>query len=163
MLCSMSFGTRLRALREQKGLTQDGLGKGLGTAGADAGKAVVYGWEKDQHHPRVDQLMLICKRLGCSADYLLFGTESNLTSEALSVAKWFDRLTDPRDRAVAETGAMGVILRVLQQHDLPPTDSPDSDFGSGTPRGPAKTPAPPDPPTPAKKQTRQAERLGRKR
>lgn len=153
MLSAMSFGTRLRTLREQKGLTQEGLGKGLGTAGADAGKAVVYGWEKDQHHPRVDQLMLICKRLGCSADYLLFGTESNLTQEALLIARWFDRLTDPRDRAVAETGAMGVILRVLQRHDLPPIEPPEHDSEPGTPRAPAKPPAPTPRPKPAKKQT----------
>lgn len=71
----MTFGLRLRLVREQKGLTQDGLGKGLGTDGKDVGKSVVYGWEKDQHMPRVDQLLLICQRLDCSADYLLFGKE----------------------------------------------------------------------------------------
>lgn len=69
----MTFGSRLTEARKLKGLTQDGLGKGLGTDGKDASKAVVYGWEKDQHFPRVDQLVLICERLGVTADYLLFG------------------------------------------------------------------------------------------
>ncbi len=69
----MSFGTRLAAVRKERGLTQQELGRGLGTDGADASKSVVYGWEKDQHYPRVDQLILICRKLHCSADYLLFG------------------------------------------------------------------------------------------
>jgi transcriptional regulator with XRE-family HTH domain len=72
----MSFGARLTAARKRKGLTQEQLGKGLGTDGKDAGKAVVYGWEKDQHMPRVDQLTLMCERLDESADHLLFGTPS---------------------------------------------------------------------------------------
>lgn len=73
----MSFGARLAQKRLEKGLTQAGLGVGLGT-GKDAGKGVVYGWEKDQHYPRVDQLILICNRLNCSADYLLYGIASSL-------------------------------------------------------------------------------------
>lgn len=72
----MSFGTRLSLARKNKGLTQADVGVGLATDGGDASKSVVYGWEKDQHYPRVDQLTLICKRLGCGADYLLFGVQS---------------------------------------------------------------------------------------
>jgi transcriptional regulator with XRE-family HTH domain len=67
----LTFGDRLRQCRRECGMTQAELGKGLGTDGADCGKQVVYGWEKNQHHPRVDQLILICKRLCVSADYLL--------------------------------------------------------------------------------------------
>lgn len=72
----MTFGSRLTAARKKAGLTQGELGRGLGTDGADAGKQVVYGWEKDQHYPRVDQLIKICQKLNCSADFLLFGVES---------------------------------------------------------------------------------------
>lgn len=71
--CHVRFGARLAAMRKLRGMTQTDLGKGLGTDGADVGKQVVYGWEKDQHYPRVDQLMQICEKLSCSADYLLFG------------------------------------------------------------------------------------------
>lgn len=70
----MTFGTRLRQLREKAGLTQDDLGKGLATGGENAGKQVVLGWEKNRHFPKVDQLAAICKRHKWSADYLLFGT-----------------------------------------------------------------------------------------
>lgn len=159
---SMSFGERLAAARKDAGLTQQELGRGLGTDGADASKSVVYGWEKDQHHPRVDQLILICERLGVSADYLLFGTHPDFTPEALSVAKWFDKLTDQRDRAVAETGAMGVILRVLQQQHLPPTDRQEHDVQPQTQPEPSSTPSPPDPPKPAKSHTKSPARSGHK-
>ena len=88
----MSFGSQLKAAREAKGLTQQELGKGLGTNGKDASKSVVYGWEKDQHYPRTDQLERICSRLGCSADYLLFGVETpvKLSPETARLAQEID-------------------------------------------------------------------------
>jgi transcriptional regulator with XRE-family HTH domain len=90
----MSFGTRLAETRKKKGLTQDQLGKGLATKGEDASKSVVYGWEKDQHFPRVDQLVLICEKLGCSSDWLLFGKQSTsaLTPEVAEVAMAIDAI-----------------------------------------------------------------------
>jgi transcriptional regulator with XRE-family HTH domain len=98
----MSFGTRLTEARKKKLLTQEGLGKGLGTDGKDASKAVVYGWEKDQHFPRVDQLAMICQRLEVSADYLLFGTiaESALLPEVATVAAEVNSFP-PKHRRVA--------------------------------------------------------------
>lgn len=104
----MSFGARLTAKRKEKNLTQEGLGKGLGTDGKDASKAVVYGWEKDQHFPRTDQLELICKRLNCSADYLLFGKEdaAGLTPEVAAVAEKIDAFPVPE---------RGRVLRLVRQ------------------------------------------------
>jgi transcriptional regulator with XRE-family HTH domain len=98
----MNFGDRLRAARVKKGLTQEGLGKGLGTDGKDASKSVVYGWEKGPHHPRVDQLMLICDRLGCSADYLLFGLvrATELSPDAAQIAKEIDAFENEERRYV---------------------------------------------------------------
>lgn len=89
---NMTFGSQLKKAREAKKLTQEQLGKGLGTDGKDLSKSVVYGWEKDQHFPRVDQLALICSRLGCSADFLLFGAESvtQLSPESAQLAQEID-------------------------------------------------------------------------
>jgi hypothetical protein len=70
-----------------------------------------------------------------------------LTPEALRIAQWFDKLTDPIERAVAETGAMGVILRVLQH--LPPTDTPWPGAQAETPREQVPPPAPAAPPKPS--------------
>lgn len=96
----MKFGDRLRTRREEKKLTQDQLGKGLSTGGDDASKSVVLGWEKNRHFPRADQLAMICERLDCSADYLLFGrtTESVLRPEVLEVAQAINDLSPPRRR-----------------------------------------------------------------
>jgi transcriptional regulator with XRE-family HTH domain len=101
----MGFGARLAAARKAKQLTQEQLGKGLGTDGKDASKAVVYGWEKDQHYPRVDQLELICNKLNCSADFLLFGVEnvSGLRPEVAAVAKKINDLTDKQRAWVLST------------------------------------------------------------
>lgn len=101
----MSFGARLADARKRKGLTQEGLGKGLGTDGADASKSVVYGWEKDQHYPRVDQLVLICQKLGCSADHLLFGKveESHLPAELADLAQSMTPLQPRLQRWVIST------------------------------------------------------------
>jgi hypothetical protein len=88
--------------------------------------------------------------------------EGDLTPEALQIAKWFDRLTDPRDRAVAETAAMGAILDRLQKHDLPPTDRPAPAAEAEEPPAPSRPPAPTPPPKPAKTHRPPAERSGRK-
>lgn len=96
----MTFGTRLREKRKAKGLTQAQLGEGLGTDGSNVGKAVVYGWEKDQHSPRADQLAQMVERLDCSADYLLRGwvAEADLSQDVASLARTIDGL-EPKARA----------------------------------------------------------------
>lgn len=126
----MGFGERLTAKRKAKGLTQDQLGRGLGTDGKDASKAVVYGWEKDQHAPRVDQLVLICERLDCSADFLLFGREQNsLSPEVLAFAtevETFDAKTRARVLRLCRD-----LLVVVREHSsasgVGPVAEPDGD------------------------------------
>lgn len=81
-----SFGRRLAAARARAKLTQAQLGEGLGTKGEPTTKQTVYGWEKDQHYPRVDQLMLICEKLGISADFLLFGDEAAASNVRVAAA-----------------------------------------------------------------------------
>lgn len=93
-----SFGARLARIRKQRGLTQAELGRGLATNGEDAGKQVVYGWEKDQHYPRVDQLMLICAKLGISADFLLFGDEAAASNVRVAAAEAVLQQLGPDER-----------------------------------------------------------------
>ncbi len=111
----MSFGKRLADARKDAGLTQQELGKGLSTDGADASKSVVYGWEKDQHYPRVDQLVLICRRLNCSADYLLFGeaAPTHLTPKVRAAQKVVGALSDEERLA---------LLAAIQQPALPDSE-----------------------------------------
>jgi transcriptional regulator with XRE-family HTH domain len=130
----MSFGERLRKAREAKKLTQDELGKGLGAPDPDdplarrkdAGKQVVLGWEKGRHYPKVDQLTLICQRLGVSADYLVFGVETSaLSPDALALARFFDASPSAR-RLLLETAR---FVRDASANDV---DQPDRKKGNAT-------------------------------
>jgi transcriptional regulator with XRE-family HTH domain len=69
---------------------------------------------------------------------------NGLTPEALKIAQWFDRITDERERVIAEVEAMAVILRVLQH--LPPTGAPWPDSRGETPPEPSPPLAPASPP-----------------
>lgn len=125
----MTFGSRLAAARKAKGLSQTELGKGLNTGGEDANKAVVSGWENNHHHPRVDQLMTLCKRLGVSADYLLFG-EVSATYRAAEEAA--ERLND-QERAA--------LLSKLQGDPSDPDDDYQAVVRKSTPKPDRKTPS----------------------
>lgn len=113
----MGFGHRLAAIRKDRKMTQADLGVGLGTDGADVGKQVVYGWEKEQHYPRVDQLILICQKLNISADYLLFGDITPRHSQRVSEAEQaISRLTDQeRQDLIAVLSKPGVPDHVVEQ------------------------------------------------
>lgn len=110
----MTFGSRLRQIREQRGLTQGALGKGLGTNGKDASKASVSDWEKDAHFPKVDQLILICDRLNISADYLLNGKQAadGLSPEVVVIAREIEQLPGQRrDQMIRACRAMVDIAK----------------------------------------------------
>lgn len=98
-------------------MTQTDLGVGLGTDGADVGKQVVYGWEKEQHYPRVDQLILICQKLNISADYLLFGDIKPPHSQRVADAEQaISRLSDQeRQELIAVLSKPGVPDHVVEQ------------------------------------------------
>lgn len=61
-----SFGTRFRALRLHKGLTQDELADVLGIT-----KSAVSAWENDRETPSFQKLVAIRGQLGASLDYLV--------------------------------------------------------------------------------------------
>lgn len=123
----MSFGARLAARRKELGLTQEDLGTGLGTNGADAGKQVVVGWEKGRHFPRVDQLQLICDRLGCSSDFLVLGMAASWPF-SIEIGRFL--ALNPSDREQVEQRLEEAItlceLRLGQLADLSGQAFPDS-------------------------------------
>jgi len=65
------FGYRLAAARKKAGLTQDEFGKGMRADGGDLQKATISHWETGTHLPNVEQLRLICVRLGITANDLI--------------------------------------------------------------------------------------------
>jgi transcriptional regulator with XRE-family HTH domain len=123
----MSFGARLAETRRQKKLTQEQLGRGLGTDGKDVTKAVVSGWEQDQHSPRADQLRMICERLGCSADFLLLGVASSgsLSPELSQLAAAIEQLS-PRWREWLLMN-MREAVKLAREADEPVTQKHDDE------------------------------------
>lgn len=106
----MTFGARLAKQRERLGLSQTDLGKGLGTDGEDASKSVVLGWEKDRHSPRADQLKMICERLQCSADFLLFGQAERWPLDLVPMDLYL--ALEPHARGFAQAK----FLEAIEQH-----------------------------------------------
>ena len=60
-----TFGSRLRALRQEKGMGQIALAKEL-----DVGKSIVSLWELDQCEPTLSKLIVIARYFDVSIDYL---------------------------------------------------------------------------------------------
>lgn len=63
-----SFGTRMRALRERRGLTRDELARLVGATGN-----AVYHWEIGRTHPHHDMYERVADALQASIDYLMRG------------------------------------------------------------------------------------------
>lgn len=128
---SHTFGGRLAQQRKLKKLTQDQLGQGIGTKGKNATKAVVVGWEKDRHFPRVDQLVLICKKLDTSADYLMFGKveESKLRPELQEIIRAFAGLEDHQVEFAMRAIRPALEMAPLKQPDQP-KESPGDESSS---------------------------------
>lgn len=71
-MINMSFGDRLKLLRETKRLTQKEMGEKLGMSGPSYSK-----YEYGLREPSIETLIDISKHLDCSIDYLLKGDGSN--------------------------------------------------------------------------------------
>lgn len=62
---SETFGERLKALRQEKGLGQVALAKQL-----DVGKSIISLWEQNKCEPTLSKLISIAEFFGVSIDYL---------------------------------------------------------------------------------------------
>lgn len=66
-----TFGSKLKELRIERGLTQKQLAQKIGSA-----QSAVYYWEADKQEPSISSLKKICELFEVSADYLL-GLDDN--------------------------------------------------------------------------------------
>ena len=64
----MTIGTRIRALRIQKGYTQEYLANQLGIS-----RQAVHKWEKNETRPDTDNLILLSEILGTTVEYIAVG------------------------------------------------------------------------------------------
>ncbi|MBA9078974.1 XRE family transcriptional regulator [Rufibacter quisquiliarum] len=70
------FGERLRAAREQKGLSQSDLAEKL-----DMKRNTVSNYETEKSYPSLDLLLRLVDILDVSSDYLLSGSEKKVTND----------------------------------------------------------------------------------
>lgn len=82
----LGVGMRLKAARENKGLTQDAVSQRF-----DISKKTVSAWETGRGDPGIYRLRELAKLYDVSADALLW--EDSLTPEAMKIAASFDSLT----------------------------------------------------------------------
>ncbi|WP_069300376.1 helix-turn-helix domain-containing protein [Neptunicoccus sediminis] len=95
---SASFGGRLQAAREAKGLTVQGLSEKLGVQPES-----IEAWESDEDSPRSNRLQMLAGLLNVSIVWLING-ESNGTSH----------VEDAFDRPVAINDALGEIAQLKE-------------------------------------------------
>ena len=69
----ISFGQRLRFLREKKGLSQDQLAQ---LVGVKSGKQTISKWERDAGDPSLPEIHKMIEVLETTARYLVDGLES---------------------------------------------------------------------------------------
>lgn len=102
-----TFGARLRAARNAKGLTQQRLGDAIGVS-----KGAVSRWESDQDQPQMGLLEPLCATLMVSLDYLVRGEQAkgvresaasyaaHLSPEMVRVMELANRLSHERLKAL---------------------------------------------------------------
>ncbi|PLS23379.1 hypothetical protein C0U40_04430 [Amylibacter cionae] len=95
---SASFGGRLQAAREAKGLTVQGLSEKLGVQ-----PETIEQWESDEDSPRSNRISMLAGLLNVSIIWLITG-ESNGTSN----------IEDSYDRPVAINDALGEIAQLKE-------------------------------------------------
>ncbi|MCM3086428.1 Helix-turn-helix domain-containing protein [Bhargavaea ginsengi] len=89
-----AFGSRLRKLREQQGLSMLAFGKEIGTSASR-----IKHWEEGKSAPSASWIVTICERFDVSAENLLTGSNTG-TGEK--------RINTPEHAAFGETDSPGV-------------------------------------------------------
>ena len=106
------FGSRLRQIRKEMGLTQDEFAKLLGTS-----KQILSRYEREDRSPRIEVVRKYAEALKVSADYLLGDDEA----EAISSMFWTQKKEKPFFKIFIEVTAnqMGLdIPGVVQKTGL---------------------------------------------
>lgn len=93
----LSFGARLRAARESKGLMQADLAAIVGFL-----PNRISNWELGSAYPQARALMALSKALGCTVDYLLGLDDhrADLAADELWCAEHYHNLNDDQRSAV---------------------------------------------------------------
>ena len=90
----MTFGERITYARKQKKMTQNDLGKAVGTSGDIIGK-----YERNEIKPSIDTAAKIAEALSVTIDYLVKeGEYQNIDNETLKRMTQLEKLS-PEDKS----------------------------------------------------------------
>jgi transcriptional regulator with XRE-family HTH domain len=93
----MTFGEQITSLRKRKGLSQNDLGKVVGTSGDIIGK-----YERDEVKPSIEVASKVADALEVSLDFLLGKTTAELDKKSLRRLQDIQRLTEKDKEHVLE-------------------------------------------------------------
>ncbi len=109
-----TFGDRLAAAREARGMTQKVLARRMGVA-----LKTVEGWENDMREPRANKLQMMSGLLDVSMSWLLTGegngVGSELEPEAPELAELLAEMRSLRTDMQRSAERVGVLEKRLKQ------------------------------------------------
>lgn len=100
-----TFGSRLRVLRVDRGLTQEQLALEVGV-----GKGAISQWERDGTEPSFAALTTIARVLGVSLDELILGPHAAPTAESILKPKEAELLALFRSLPAKKRAAVLALL-----------------------------------------------------
>lgn len=87
---NITFGQKLKKLREEKGLSQEGLAKELNVS-----RQAVYKWEADKGYPDIENLINISDLFEVTIDELIRNDKKLQDKITIDEEKTFDKFSDP--------------------------------------------------------------------
>ena len=82
----VEIGKRIQKIREDMGMTKECFAKKLSISGQYLGLV-----ERGQNYLSIEKLKILCDMTGLTADYILFGDESNVIVDTKILLKKFDK------------------------------------------------------------------------
>ena len=102
-----TFGSRLRMIRSERGLTQEELAFEVGVT-----KGAISQWERDGTEPNFAALTVIRRVLGVSLDELIVGHNARAAAEATLKPKEMDLLALFRNLSSKQRAALLTLLNL---------------------------------------------------
>lgn len=115
----MTFGEKLRKLREASGLKQSEFAKKIGLT-----KDVYNKYENNRSRPNFETIDLICKALNISADYLIRDIQNKSTEESESYVSIIGR-NGTQKKIVVPTERVEQFKKIMEATMPDIFDNPD--------------------------------------
>lgn len=108
---SASFGQRLAALRQERGLKQEELAKKIGVSVTHVGR-----YEREESQPTLNVLKRMAKVLGVSLDYLVFDEKEGVAAARLAdkeLLEQFEKLMrlSEEDKQTVRNVIAGLVVK----------------------------------------------------